>query len=433
MQRLVSPQSRCRRVAIAVRGVVQGVGFRPFVYNSARARALTGWVRNEADTVRIEVQGESVAVDSFLEALSSNHPPQARIDALEIADLPCQDGQSAVFEIRSSSEPGTPRPTIPADLATCAECLAEIRTARRAALSLSVHQLHELRAAVVDHRATALRPAAHVDGRLRHVPRLPAEYENPADRRFHAQPIACPQCGPALELLDADGRRMAAADEALEQAASAVLDGQILALKGLGGFQLLVDATNAAAVTRLRDRKRRPDKPFALMFASLDEVRRYCQVSDDEARVLASHQAPILLLPRRRGDSRARIRAEQNIAEQSIAAAVAPGNPVPGRDASLHAAAPPAHGVAGRPDRLHQRQPLRRADGDCHRRRAGASGRDRRRASSFTTGRSSGRSTIRWLASARGRSRCCAAPGDSPRCRSNWAEPDRRSWPWAGI
>jgi len=143
------------------------------------------------------------------------------------------------------------------------------------------------------------------------------EYEDPADRRFHAQPIACPACGPALLLVDSKGRERAAGDEALKEAAEAVLAGKVLALKGLGGFQLIVDATNSRAVDLLRVRKRRPDKPFALMVRSADDVRARCELSDEELRELESHRAPILLLRRGRGPART----------ADVVEGVAPGNP----------------------------------------------------------------------------------------------------------
>ncbi len=123
-----------------------------------------------------------------------------------------------------------------------------------------------------------------------------AEYENPADRRFHAQPIACPKCGPHLELIDGAGNYIARGEEAITLAAAMVLENCVLAIKGLGGFQLVVDATSADAVARLRERKHRPDRPFALMISTLDEVRRDCEVSEEEAEMLVSHRAPIVLL-----------------------------------------------------------------------------------------------------------------------------------------
>jgi hydrogenase maturation protein HypF len=152
---------------------------------------------------------------------------------------------------------------------------------------------------------------------FRMCPACEAEYGNPADRRFHAQPIACPQCGPRLELLDAAGQSKCIGAAALDQAAEAVCAGQIVAIKGLGGFQLVVDATDGQAVARLRDRKRRPDKPFALMLASLEAIRARCEITEEESRVLGSPQSPILLLQRRRDGG-----VVADIAEE-----VAPGNP----------------------------------------------------------------------------------------------------------
>ena len=263
-----------RRLAITVRGVVQGVGFRPFVYNAARSRGLSGWVRNEADTVRIEVQGDGAAVEAFVEALRRDHPPQARVEAVEVEEIsplrravvarrgvggegcpgrppsphpsPLPKGEGTAFEIRPSEGRSAPRPTIPADLATCRECLAEIfdPSQRRYRYPFT--------------NCTNCGPRWSIIGQLPYdrprtsmasfemCPECRAEYENPADRRFHAQPIACPRCGPALQLLDNRGRETAAGDAALTAAAEALLAGQIVALKGLGGFQLLVDATDAA-------------------------------------------------------------------------------------------------------------------------------------------------------------------------------------------
>jgi hydrogenase maturation protein HypF len=316
MQHPATSQSVERRLAIAVRGVVQGVGFRPFVYNAARGLGLRGWVQNEADTVRIEVQGSEAAVEAFLDALRHRHPPQARLDEVLVDQRPCETA-AGEFSIRESGHGAAPRPTIPADLATCGECLDEIRRPgeRRHAYPFTNCTNCGPRWSIIE-RLPYDRPRTSMAS-FAMCPACEAEYRNPADRRFHAQPIACPACGPQLELLDASGHHLAGGPEALDRAAKAVVEGRIVALKGLGGFQLIVDATREAAVSRLRTRKRRPDKPFALMMASLDEVRRHCEVSEDEARMLASHQAPILLLERTSLD------ADQ----QPIAPGVAPGNP----------------------------------------------------------------------------------------------------------
>jgi hydrogenase maturation protein HypF len=293
-----------RRIAVVVRGVVQGVGFRPFVYNAARSRGLVGWVLNEADLVRIEVQGAAEEVAAFLESLKNHPPAQAKIDSLEIFDLPCQTEQPATFEIRTSTAAAAPRPTIPADLAICAECRVEIfdPAQRRYLYPFTNCTNCGPRWSIIeqlpyDRPRTSMKLFAMCD-------QCRAEYENPADRRFHAQPIACPTCGPHLQLLPPASRGVPAPaqksvgndGQLILEAAAAILAGKILALKGLGGFQLLADATSVTAVASLRERKRRPDRPFALMNRNLTDVRQYCEVSEEEARMLASHQAPIVLL-----------------------------------------------------------------------------------------------------------------------------------------
>jgi hydrogenase maturation protein HypF len=294
------PTSSNRRLAVVVRGVVQGVGFRPFVFQTAQTHGLTGWVRNEADNVRIELQGEASALDAFFETLRHAHPAQAHIDAIDIQEIPRQDNETdagrATFQIQMSSGTAAPRPTIPADLATCAECLAEIRdpSQRRFHYPFTNCTNCGPRWSIIeqlpyDRPRTSMASFPMCDD-------CRAEYENPSDRRFHAQPIACPRCGPMLQLLDPKGNEIATGEAALTATAQAILQGQIAALKGLGGFQLLVDATNADAVEKLRHRKHRPDRPFALMMPSLEMVRQYCEVSEEEAKTLISHQSPIVLL-----------------------------------------------------------------------------------------------------------------------------------------
>jgi hydrogenase maturation protein HypF len=307
-----------RRLRITVRGIVQGVGFRPFVYNAASAESLSGWVLNEPDAVRIEVQGEPSALERFLDTLRHRHPPQARIEGLDVCEIlaDAADSELAGFQIRTSTGDTRPRPTIPADLATCAECLQEIRDPRQRRYRYPFTNCTNCgpRWSIIE-QLPYDRPRTSMH-RFQMCEACRTEYEDPADRRFHAQPIACPACGPELQLLACDRRVLASRDEALCQAAEAVLAGQILALKGLGGFQLVADATNEPSVQRLRLRKRRPDKPFAVMMASLAEVRQRCEVSSEEAAVLQSPSAPILLL-RQRTDPEA----------DDVAPSVAPGNP----------------------------------------------------------------------------------------------------------
>jgi hydrogenase maturation protein HypF len=302
-----------QRLAIVVRGVVQGVGFRPFVYKAARTRALSGWVLNEADLVQIEVQGPPERLAEFVEALRHQAPPQARVESVEVAEIACRDDRDEPFAIRESTAAATPRPTIPADLATCGECLAEIQgpAERRYRYPFTNCTNCGPRWSIIT-QLPYDRPRTSMAG-FPLCPDCQREYDDPGDRRFHAQPVACPACGPSLTLLDCGGQKVAEAGEALARAVEAVAAGRILALKGLGGFQLLVDAQNEAAVAELRRRKHRPDKPLALMFHDLAEVGRQCEVSDEATRVLSAAAAPIVLLRRR--------------AATCIASSVAPGNP----------------------------------------------------------------------------------------------------------
>ncbi|MGA2255952.1 MAG: carbamoyltransferase HypF [Thermoguttaceae bacterium] len=308
-------------MAITVRGVVQGVGFRPFVYRTARDRGLIGWVQNEADAVRLEISGPAARVVDFLGSLRREAPPQARIDSVEIEELPPVPAQAligATFEIRSAVGETSPRPTIPADLATCDACREEIGDPNQPRYRYPFTNCTNcgprwsiIRQLPYDRPRTSM-------AQFPMCAACQAEYDDPADRRFHAQPIACPRCGPQLRLLDARGQVKVERDQALQATADVLCKGQVVALQGLGGFQLLVDATDADAVARLRRRKHRPHRPFALMFPTLNAVRQCCLVSESEARELLSPAAPILLLRR--------IVSSVHPTD-NIAANVAPGNP----------------------------------------------------------------------------------------------------------
>ncbi len=304
-----------RRVACLLEGVVQGVGFRPFVYRMAKECGLSGFVRNEGRGVRVEIEGEETVVDTLLGVLRKQAPVGARIESLQICELPLQG--TCGFVIADSVKTQATQMSLAADSATCAACRAELLTPgqRRYRYPFTSCNSCGPRYSIVE----AL-PYDRGRSAMRAFPLCAAcadEYENPRDRRFHAQANACPSCGPSLCLLDACGAPVAVAEQALQGAVRGLLAGQIVAVKGLGGFHLMVDATNAAAVADLRRRKGRAAKPFAVMFQSLAAVRGQCAVASEEARELESSLAPIVLLRCRDAGS----------AHAPVVADVAPGNP----------------------------------------------------------------------------------------------------------
>jgi hydrogenase maturation protein HypF len=303
------------RFAVSVQGIVQGVGFRPFVYGAATQRGLSGWVKNRTDGVCLEVQGPADAVRDFLDALRHNSPPAARIERIDTAEVAAaiDDG----FRIVESATGAHVSPTVAADQATCTECIAELESPAERRYRYPFTNCTRcgprytiIEALPYDRARTAMK-------RFSLCAACAAEYHHPSDRRFHAQPIACPTCGPAVRLLLADGRELATGEEAIRRAGEEILSGQVLALQGLGGFQLLVDATCANAVARLRRRKQREEKPFAVMFPSLEALRPLCALSAAEEALLTSPEAPIVLVRRLR----------QGSAGSAIATGVAPRNP----------------------------------------------------------------------------------------------------------
>ncbi len=309
-----------RRLAITVEGVVQGVGFRPFIYNLATSLQLRGWVLNDTGIVRIEVEGPAGVIDRFLIAIRKDHPLQARLVRITVNSVKphaASEGPGTSFTIRDSESGSAPGPAIPADLATCEFCLAEITDSTRRRFRYPFTNCTNCgpRWSIItrlpyDRPDTSMSEFAMCQACRR-------EYEDPTDRRFHAQPIACPQCGPRLQLINACAEELATGDDALRKAGDAVRSGQIVAVKGIGGFQLIVDATSQWAVQRLRLRKQRPDKPLAVMLTDIECAKRYCHISDLEAKALASYHAPILLLRR----------LAEPPDELLIAPSVAPGNP----------------------------------------------------------------------------------------------------------
>jgi hydrogenase maturation protein HypF len=272
---------------------------RPFIFRIARELGLIGFVRNAAGEIHLEVQGTSVQVEGLAVRLRSDTPPGARIEELTVVSINPVAAEPK-FEILPSVIDGVMRPAIPPDLATCAGCYEEIArssASRRAAYAFTSCSHCGPRYSIAnelpyDRASTTMREFVMCDACW-------SEYSDPADRRFHAQPIACPRCGPELVLHDASGKIIERGAPAILRAAQAITGGSIVAIKGIGGFQLIVDATDAIAVARLRERKHRADKPFAVMMPGAAATQASCHISPEELRILTSAAAPIVLLRRR--------------------------------------------------------------------------------------------------------------------------------------
>lgn len=284
-----------RRLALEVEGIVQGVGFRPFVYRLARALSLGGGVLNTPRGVRIEVEGEPELIEQFTRRLRAEAPPNSMIARVTRRRIPTLGERS--FSIRPS-EGGDNRSVLVApDTAVCADCLFEMRDPGNRRYRYPFINCTNcgprftiIRDIPYDRALTTMKGFEMCAG-------CRAEFEDPLDRRFHAQPNACPVCGPRVALVKGDGaRRMVKGEDPVVTAGKAILAGLILAVKGLGGFHLAADAAGEDAVGRLRERKRRQGKPFAVMFPDLETVRRYCRLNRGSEAALIGPERPIVLL-----------------------------------------------------------------------------------------------------------------------------------------
>jgi hydrogenase maturation protein HypF len=289
---------------LEVHGVVQGVGFRPFVWRLAAAHRVTGWVRNDGGRVTIHAEGAPVDLDAFARAIAQEAPALARVEDVRAADVELEGHAGFAVDVSvetSGALADAGERLVPPDVATCDACLAEVLdpTDRRFRYPFTNctdcgPRFTIIEALPYDRDRTSMRAFPMCADCRR-------EYDDPSDRRFHAEPVACPACGPHARLVARDGavvREPTPADPAaaIVEAADLLRGGAIAAIKGLGGFHLACDATDDAAVARLRDRKRRPAKPFAVMVADADAARTWFAASDAELVALASRQAPIVLV-----------------------------------------------------------------------------------------------------------------------------------------
>jgi hydrogenase maturation protein HypF len=283
------------RKQIDVSGIVQGVGFRPYVFRLAHARKLIGNVRNTAAGVSIEIQGDPDAVESFVLSLPSQAPPLARIENLAIRELKIQEGAS--FSI-IESQGGEPHTLISPDIAVCDDCIHESFDPKdRRYLYPFINCTNCGPRFTIVAGIPYDRPSTSMAA-FTMCPHCQVEYDDPLNRRFHAQPNACPVCGPHVELWDHEGQFVVG--DPIGNAIEALRAGRIVAIKGLGGFHLAADALNESAVVQLRERKRRVEKPFAVMVADTRAAQRFCVVTDEGRIQLESIERPIVLLPRTR-------------------------------------------------------------------------------------------------------------------------------------
>jgi hydrogenase maturation protein HypF len=297
-----------RGARIHITGIVQGVGFRPFVYSLATRLSITGWVRNTSAGVEIEVDGSPEALAAFVHALREEAPPLARIDEFEVQER--APNGFPQFEIMHSEAIAEAFQPVSPDVSLCTDCMHELldpddRRYRYPFINCTNcgPRFTIITDIPYDRPYTTMAP-------FEMCPECASEYENPLDRRFHAQPVACPVCGPHI-WLEVNGESVAEREGALQGARRLLKEGKVLAVKGLGGFHLACDATNPDAVTTLRRRKLRVDKPFALMMPDLATVEAHCLLDDAERELLQSRQRPIVILRRR---------SESNVAQD-----VAPG------------------------------------------------------------------------------------------------------------
>jgi len=303
------------RREIRVRGTVQGVGFRPFVYRLAHELGLAGWVLNDTHGVLIQAEGTTESLDELTDRLRAEAPRLAVVDRVESKAIPPLGERE--FRILMSPPGGSKRTVVPPDVATCSDCLTEMwspndRRYRYPFLNCTNcgPRYSIIEGLPYDRPRTSMKRFAMCRA-------CEEEYHDPEDRRFHAQPTACPECGPTLSLTAPDASELATAERAIVEAKGRLKDGQVVALKGIGGFQLLVDATNEAAVARLRVRKQRGRKPFAVMFPDLGGVEAVAEVDPTTRTVFESPACPIVLVYLREHAS-------------ALAPSVAPGNPMVG-------------------------------------------------------------------------------------------------------
>jgi hydrogenase maturation protein HypF len=288
-----------KRAEINITGIVQGIGFRPFIYNLARRHSIRGWVLNNEKGVLIDAESEDGNLELFLQDIPELAPPLSQIETFDVRYLVPLN--YTTFEIRKSEEAEQKFVLISPDVATCDQCLSELFSPQNFRYrypfincTLCGPRFTIIQDIPYDRHKTTMAP-------FKMCPICQKEYEDPSDRRFHAQPNACSACGPSLYLVDKEGEKISG--DPLEETLVLLDKGETVAIKGLGGFHLTCDAKNQEAVSSLRSRKFREDKPFAVMCQDIEEVKDHCEVNEEEKKLLLSVERPIVILKRRKDSS----------------------------------------------------------------------------------------------------------------------------------
>jgi hydrogenase maturation protein HypF len=288
-----------KRAEIGITGIVQGIGFRPFIYNLAQKHLIRGWVLNNEKGVLIDAESEDGNLDRFIQDIPKLAPPLARIESFDVKYL--EPLGYRTFEIRKSEEAQEKFTLISPDVATCDQCLSELFSPQNFRYrypfincTLCGPRFTIIQDIPYDRHKTTMAP-------FKMCPICQKEYEDPSDRRFHAQPNACSACGPSLQLEDREGKKVSG--DLMANTLDLLAKGRIVAIKGLGGFHLACDARNHEAVSSLRSRKFREDKPFAVMCRDIEEVKDHCEVNEEEEKLLLSVERPIVILKRRKDSS----------------------------------------------------------------------------------------------------------------------------------
>lgn len=283
-----------KALKIHINGIVQGVGFRPWVYSLAVKSRLTGWILNSSNGVDIQVSGEKNDMDDFIQTLINHPPPLSQIDSMEFVDIEPFDSDN--FKILDSRTLVNAYLPVSPDISTCDDCLREMfnpqdRRYRYPFINCTNcgPRFSIAKDIPYDRHNTTM-------ASFQMCPACQREYNNPLDRRYHAQPTACPDCGPQVQLI-IEGKVIADADEAILLSRQLIKEGKILSIKGIGGYHLACDARNSQAVSALRDRKKRSDKPFALMAYDMEAISKYCLITEGAKSLLTSKERPIVLLP----------------------------------------------------------------------------------------------------------------------------------------